>query len=46
MSVHSSTTDANGRKIDSIKLHVPGPLYMTSKEADGIQNLVGIFNFL
>lgn len=39
MSVLSNTTDAKGRKIEIIKLHVPGPLYMTQEEADGIQNL-------
>lgn len=39
MSVLSNTTDANGRKIEVIKLHVPEPLYMTEEEADGIQNL-------
>jgi len=45
MSVLSSITDANGRKIDIIKLHVPGPLYMTDEEANGIQDLVSIFSF-
>ncbi|CAL5198499.1 unnamed protein product [Lathyrus oleraceus] len=32
----SSVTDANGRKFEIIKLHVPGPLYMTEKEAAGV----------
>lgn len=41
MSVLSNTTDANGRKIDVIKLHIPGPLYMTEEEANGIQSLDG-----
>ena len=35
-SVLSSATDANGRKLEVIKLHVPGPLYMTDEEAVGI----------
>jgi len=35
-SVLSSATDANGRKLEVIKLHVPGPLYMTDEEAAGI----------
>lgn len=39
LSVISNTTDANGRKISVIKLHVPGPLYMTDEEAGGIQNV-------
>ncbi|CAN1289864.1 Agmatine deiminase [Linum perenne] len=35
-SVLSSATDANGRKLEIIKLHVPGPLYMTDEEGNGI----------
>ena len=35
-SVLSNTTDANGRKLEIIKLHVPGPLYMTDEEAAGL----------
>lgn len=35
-SVLSSATDANDRKLEIIKLHVPGPLYMTEKEAAGV----------
>ncbi|CAN0921897.1 Agmatine deiminase [Linum grandiflorum] len=31
----SSATDANGRKLEIIKLHVPGPLYMTEEEGNG-----------
>ena len=47
-SVLSNATDAEGRKIDIIKLHVPGPLYMTEEEAKGVKNLVSkiIFIFL
>ncbi|KAJ4823566.1 hypothetical protein Tsubulata_029681 [Turnera subulata] len=35
-SVLSNATDANGRKLQIIKLHVPGPLYMTEEEAAGV----------
>lgn len=36
LSVLSNSTDANGRQLEVIKLQVPGPLYMTSEEADGV----------
>jgi agmatine deiminase len=32
----SNTSDANGRRLEIIKLHVPGPLYMTDEEAAGV----------
>ncbi|KAJ0643515.1 putative agmatine deiminase [Helianthus annuus] len=35
LTVLSNSTDANGRKFEVIKLHVPGPLYMTDEEAAG-----------
>ncbi|ESW27183.1 hypothetical protein PHAVU_003G180900 [Phaseolus vulgaris] len=35
-SLLSSETDANGRKFEIIKIHVPGPLYMTESESAGI----------
>lgn len=35
-SILSNTTDANGRKLEILKLHVPGPLYMTDEEAAGV----------
>ena len=35
-SLLSNETDASGRKFEIIKLHVPGPLYMTEKEAAGV----------
>ncbi|XP_004508635.1 agmatine deiminase [Cicer arietinum] len=35
-SLLSSVTDAKGRKLEVIKLHVPSPLYMTEKEAAGV----------
>lgn len=36
LSVLSSTTDANGRKLEVVKLHIPCPLYMTDEESAGI----------
>ncbi|KAL5725608.1 agmatine deiminase [Ranunculus cassubicifolius] len=36
LSVFEKETDAVGRKIEVIKLHVPGPLYMTSEESNGV----------
>ncbi|QCD80771.1 agmatine deiminase [Vigna unguiculata] len=35
-SLLSSETDAHGRKFEIIKIHVPGPLYMTESESAGI----------
>lgn len=35
-SLLSSVADANNRKFEIIKLHVPGPLYMTEEEAAGV----------
>ncbi|CAA2994831.1 agmatine deiminase [Olea europaea subsp. europaea] len=37
LSVLSSATDANGRKLEIIKLHVPSPLYMRDEEAAGLK---------
>ncbi|KAK3440381.1 hypothetical protein EUGRSUZ_B00659 [Eucalyptus grandis] len=34
--VLSNATDAAGRKLQIIKLHVPGPLYLTEEEAAGV----------
>ncbi|KHG15652.1 Agmatine deiminase -like protein [Gossypium arboreum] len=34
--VLSNEKDARGRKLEIVKLHVPGPLYMTDEEADGL----------
>ncbi|XP_011008786.1 PREDICTED: agmatine deiminase [Populus euphratica] len=36
LSILSNTSDANGRRLEVIKLHVPGPLYMTDEEAAGV----------
>lgn len=36
-SVLSNATDASGRKFEIIKIHVPGPLYMTDEEATGVK---------
>ncbi|XP_022736346.1 agmatine deiminase-like isoform X3 [Durio zibethinus] len=35
-SILSNATDASGQKLQIIKLHVPGPLFMTDEEADGV----------
>ncbi|KAK3037112.1 hypothetical protein RJ639_031531, partial [Escallonia herrerae] len=35
-SVLSNSKDANGRQFQIIKLHVPGPLFMTDEEAAGV----------
>lgn len=36
LSVLSKATDAKGRKLEIVKLHVPDPLYLTDEEAAGI----------
>lgn len=36
LTILSDATDARGRKLQIIKLHVPGPLYMTEEEAAGL----------
>ena len=36
LSVLSNATDAHGRSLEIIKIHVPGPLYMTDEEANGV----------
>ncbi|KAH9305029.1 hypothetical protein KI387_009433, partial [Taxus chinensis] len=35
----SNTTDAQGRILQIIKMHIPAPLFMTEEEADGLQVL-------
>lgn len=42
--VLSNEKDARGRKLEIVKLHVPGPLYMTEEEAAGVVQ-VRIFFF-
>ncbi|KAL0342383.1 UNVERIFIED_CONTAM: Agmatine deiminase [Sesamum calycinum] len=37
LSILTSATDAKGRKLEIIKLHVPGPLYLTDEEVAGLQ---------
>lgn len=37
LSVLTKATDAKGRKLEIIKLHVPGPLYMTDEEASTLE---------
>lgn len=39
LSILCNTTDAKGRKLEVIKLHVPGPLYMTEEEAAGVSQV-------
>ncbi|KNA11867.1 hypothetical protein SOVF_131170 [Spinacia oleracea] len=36
LSVLSSVTDASGRKLEVVKLHIPGPLHMTNEESGGV----------
>ncbi|XP_010257845.1 PREDICTED: agmatine deiminase [Nelumbo nucifera] len=38
-SVLSNSTDAKGRTLEIIKIHIPGPLYMTDEESAGIQEV-------
>lgn len=37
LSVLTKATDAKGRKLEIIKLHVPGPLYMTDEETSALE---------
>lgn len=39
LSVLTSALDAKGRKLEVIKLHVPGPLYLTEEEAAGLEHV-------
>ncbi|CAN6268162.1 unnamed protein product [Urochloa humidicola] len=36
LSVLTQSVDAKGRKLEVVKIHVPGPLHMTQEEADGV----------
>jgi len=36
LSVLTQSVDAKGRHLEVVKIHVPGPLYMTQEEADGV----------
>ncbi|KAL6650874.1 hypothetical protein ACP70R_009799 [Stipagrostis hirtigluma subsp. patula] len=36
LSTLSKSVDAKGRQIEVVKIHVPGPLYMTQEEAEGV----------
>lgn len=38
-----SVTDAKGRKIEVVKLHVPNPITITKEEADGVDIVEGTF---
>ncbi|CAN6248977.1 unnamed protein product [Urochloa humidicola] len=36
LSVLTQSVDAKGRKLEVVKIHIPGPLFLTQEEADGI----------
>jgi agmatine deiminase len=36
LEILNSTTDAKGRKLEVVKVHVPPPLFRTYKEAAGV----------
>ncbi|CAL5031575.1 unnamed protein product [Urochloa decumbens] len=36
LSVLTQSVDAKGRQLEVVKIHIPGPLYMTQEEADGV----------
>ncbi|KAL6845774.1 hypothetical protein ACP4OV_024349 [Aristida adscensionis] len=38
LSTLSKSVDAKGRQIEVVKIHVPGPLYMTEEEAEGVES--------
>ena len=42
LSVLTQSVDAKGRHLEVVKIHVPGPLYMTQEEADGVLSTVSI----
>lgn len=42
LSVLTESVDAQGRQIEVVKIHVPGPLYMTEEEASGVVSSVSI----
>uniref|UniRef100_A0A0D9W5Z3 Agmatine deiminase n=1 Tax=Leersia perrieri TaxID=77586 RepID=A0A0D9W5Z3_9ORYZ len=37
----SRSVDAKGRQIEVVKIHIPGPLYMTKEESEGVENTGG-----
>lgn len=40
LSALTTQLDAKGRKLQVIKLHVPGPLYLTEEEAAGLEQVL------
>jgi agmatine/peptidylarginine deiminase len=42
LSTLTQSVDAKGRKIEVVKIHVPGPLYVTKEEGDGVDATVSI----
>ena len=42
LSTLTQSVDAKGRQIEVVKIHVPGPLYITEEEGGGIDATVSI----
>ena len=42
LEVLQNTTDARGRKLEVVKLHQPGPIYITADEAAGVDHIPGV----
>jgi len=40
--VLESTTDARGRTLEIVKLHQPGPIYISAQEAAGVDHIPGV----
>lgn len=42
LDIFVNTTDARGRAFDVVKMHIPGPLYMTPSEAAGVESVISL----
>jgi agmatine deiminase len=42
LAVLENTTDARGRRLEVVKLHQPGPIYITADEAAGVDHIPGV----
>jgi agmatine deiminase len=42
LSTLTQAVDAKGRQIQVVKIHLPGPLYVTKEEGDGVDATVSI----
>lgn len=42
LSALTQAVDAKGRQIEVVKIHVPGPLYITKEEGEGVLATVSI----